>query len=48
MSAPEPPVDDEYDEVADARGCYFEAIRAIGERVRAGEPVPEFLLSEKK
>lgn len=43
----QPPTDD-YDWEADAKGCWLVAIRAIGERVRAGEPVPEFMLSEKK
>ena len=33
-----------YDEAADARGSYDEAVRAIGERVKAGEPVPDFFL----
>ena len=36
-----------YDPDADARACYTEAIRAIRERVKAGAPVPAFLLSEK-
>ncbi len=26
----------------DARGSYDEAIRVIGERVKAGEPIPDF------
>ncbi len=36
-----------YDEHADALGSYNEAIRCIGEDVKAGKPVPEFMLSEK-
>jgi site-specific DNA-methyltransferase (adenine-specific) len=35
-----------YDPTADAIGSYNDAVRAIGERVRAGEPVPEFFLSK--
>jgi hypothetical protein len=30
---------------ADAIGSYYAAIQAIGERVKAGEPVPAILLS---
>ncbi|HLY44341.1 MAG TPA: hypothetical protein VKQ73_02075 [Stellaceae bacterium] len=37
-----------FDADADALGSYHEAIRAIGEDVKAGKPVPEFLLSEKR
>lgn len=37
----------EYDEAADARGSYDEAVRAIGERVKAGAPVPDFFRSDK-
>lgn len=33
-----------FDEGADARASYDEAVRAIGERVKAGEPVPPFFL----
>lgn len=29
-----------YDEAADAVGSYYAAIQAIGERVKAGEPLP--------
>jgi hypothetical protein len=39
---PDPP---DYDAVADAMGSYYEAVREIGERVKAGEPVPEFFRS---
>jgi site-specific DNA-methyltransferase (adenine-specific) len=35
-----------YDEVADARGSYDEAVRAVGERVKAGAPVPDFFLGD--
>ena len=35
-----------YDEAADARGSYDEAVRAIGERVKSGAPVPDFFLSD--
>lgn len=38
---------EDYDGAADAKGCYDLAISVIGERVRAGEAVPRFLLSEK-
>jgi N6-adenosine-specific RNA methylase IME4 len=37
-----------YDETADAIGSYADAVKAIGECVKAGEPVPDFLLSERK
>lgn len=33
-----------YDEAADARDSYTEAVRVIGERVKAGAPVPDFFL----
>jgi hypothetical protein len=33
-------VPDTYDEAADAVGSYYAAIAAIGERVKAGEPLP--------
>jgi site-specific DNA-methyltransferase (adenine-specific) len=36
-----------YDEVADARGSYDEAVRVIGESVKAGAPVPDFFLSDQ-
>lgn len=39
---------DRYDWQADAIGCWRLAIQVIGERVRKGEPIPEFLLSEKR
>jgi hypothetical protein len=42
---PDPP---DYDAVADAMGSYYEAVRVIGERVKAGEPVPEFFRSGKQ
>lgn len=47
-SVPSPPRDlpPNWQEL-DAIGSYYEAISAIGERVRAGEAVPEFLLSRK-
>jgi hypothetical protein len=38
----------DYDEAADARDSYIEAVRSIGERVKAGEPVPDFFLSDKE
>lgn len=38
---------DMFDEAADARDSYDEAIRAIKERVKAGEPIPPFFLSDK-
>jgi site-specific DNA-methyltransferase (adenine-specific) len=37
-----------YDEAADARDSYDEAVRAIGERVKTGEPVPDFFLPSIK
>lgn len=37
----------EYDPELDALLSYEEGMRAIGERVKAGEPVPEFLKSKK-
>jgi hypothetical protein len=37
-----------YDEVADARDSYNEAARVIGERVKAGAPIPDFFLSDRK
>jgi site-specific DNA-methyltransferase (adenine-specific) len=37
-----------YDETADAIGSYADAVKAIGERVAAGEPIPDFFLSERK
>jgi hypothetical protein len=45
-SAPSQP--DMFDETADAIGSYADAVKAIGERVAAGEPVPDFFLSERK
>jgi N6-adenosine-specific RNA methylase IME4 len=36
-----------YDEDADALGSYNDAVAAIGARVKAGEPVPDFFLSDK-
>ena len=36
-----------YNPEADAIGSYNDAVRAVGERVKAGEPVPEFFLSGK-
>jgi len=44
---PAAPTEDAFDEGADAIGSYNDAVRAIGERVRAGEPLPEFFRSEK-
>jgi hypothetical protein len=32
--------DPEYDPEADSIGSFYAAIRAIGERVKAGEPLP--------
>ena len=37
-----------YDAEADCVGSYHEAVRVIGARVRAGEPVPAFFLSAKR
>jgi N6-adenosine-specific RNA methylase IME4 len=37
-----------YNAVADAIGSYNDAVQAIGERVKAGDPVPEFFLPEEK
>jgi hypothetical protein len=39
--------DREFDEVADAIGSYNDAIAAIGVRVKAGEPIPEYMRSQK-
>jgi hypothetical protein len=36
-----------YDAEQDSRDSYTEAIAEIGRRVRAGAPVPQFLLSRK-
>jgi hypothetical protein len=33
-----------YDETADAIGSYNDAVAAVGERVKAGEPIPSFFL----
>jgi DNA modification methylase len=33
-----------YDETADLAGSYYAAVEEIGRRVKAGEPVPEYLL----
>jgi hypothetical protein len=41
---PDPP---DYDAVADAMGSYYEAVREIGEQVKAGKAVPWFFRSEK-
>ncbi len=38
----------EYDEGADALASYNDAVRAIGERVKVGEPVPDFFLPDPK
>lgn len=35
----------EYDEQADAIGSYYAAIKAIGARVKAGEPMPAFFVA---
>ena len=40
--------EDDFDEEADAIACYYEAIAEIGKAVRAGAPVPEFLLPQRK
>jgi len=37
-----------YDAEADAIGSYYDGIKAIGERVKAGAPVPEFMLSRRQ
>lgn len=37
----------EFDEVADSVGSYNDAVAAIGERVKAGEPLPDFFRSTK-
>lgn len=37
-----------YDPEVDAIGCYNDAVRAIGAKVKAGAPVPEFFLSQRK
>jgi site-specific DNA-methyltransferase (adenine-specific) len=37
-----------FDAAADARDSYTEAVLAIGERVKAGAPVPDFFLSERE
>jgi DNA modification methylase len=42
-----PLFDPPYDEAADSKASYELAVRAIGERVKAGAPVPEFFRSEK-
>jgi hypothetical protein len=44
--APPPKQERLFDETADAIGSYNAAMAAIGERVKAGEPVPDFLLSK--
>lgn len=40
-TVPTPP---DFDDLADALASYHDAIRAIAERVKAGEPVPDCLL----
>jgi site-specific DNA-methyltransferase (adenine-specific) len=37
----------DFDPVADATGSYNEAVKAIGDRVKAGEAVPDFFRSER-
>lgn len=44
MTAPTPATEREYDERQDSHDSYYEAVRAIAERVRAGEPVPACML----
>jgi hypothetical protein len=39
---PDPP---DYDAAADAMGSYYEAVRAVGEQVKAGKAVPWFFRS---
>lgn len=41
------PIVRQYDAELDAIGSYNDAVAAIGERVKAGGPVPDFFLSEK-
>jgi hypothetical protein len=43
-----PQTDGDYDWEADAKGCWALAIKAIADRVAAGEPIPDFFLSERK
>jgi len=38
----------QFDDATDARDSYTEAVRAIGERVKAGAPVPDFFLGAAK
>ena len=37
---------DDYNADQDAHDSYIEAVRAIGARVKAGEPIPPFFQSE--
>lgn len=37
-----------FDEHADSLASYNDAVRAIGERVKAGEPLPDFFRSERE
>ena len=41
LSAPK--VERPFDETADAIGSYNEAMKAVGRRIKAGAPLPEFL-----
>jgi hypothetical protein len=45
--APPPPTLD-YDADADAIGSYYAAIKACGERYKAGEPLGEFFYSTRE
>lgn len=45
---PEPAAAPDFDDHADSLASYHEAVRAIGEKVKAGAPVPQFFLSGRK
>jgi hypothetical protein len=42
-----PPLDRPFDADVDAHESYLDVVRAIGAKVKAGAPVPEFMLSRK-
>lgn len=47
LGGPEPAAPVPFDDLADCLACYHEAVRVIGERVKAGASVPAFFLPRK-
>jgi N6-adenosine-specific RNA methylase IME4 len=43
-----PPAADDYDPVKDSHDSYFEAMRAIGDRVKTGEPLPAMFVPSRR